>query len=354
MDFVSRRYAFAPGDPPLIIGEVGVNHNGDPALARRLIDVAVEAGVDVVKFQAFRTEKEISRFAAKAAYQNETAPAAANQYELCKPLELSESVLRELKDYSTARDMPFLCSAFDFDSLDFLVDGLKLRAVKIASSEVSNYPFLEYIGRKGIAAILSTGASTLVEVGQAIEALRIGGCSEIVLLHCVSSYPAPPAEINLRAMQTLSNAFQLPVGFSDHTEGIDTALAAAALGAVAIEKHFTLDRAMEGPDHRASIEAPELRRLVAGVRTVHLALGDGVKQVAPCELQNRPLIRKSLVANMTLRRGVRLTRDMIEIKRPEGGIAPGDLHKVLGLELRRDWTEGRPTKSADNSPSTGV
>jgi N,N'-diacetyllegionaminate synthase len=342
MDFVSRQYAFGADDPPVVIGEVGVNHNGDPDLARKLVDVAVAAGVDVVKFQAFKTEKEISRFAEKAPYQDETAPAAANQYELCKPLELSGSVLLDMKNYCTARGMPFLCTAFDFDSLDLLAGDLKVTSVKIASSEVTNIPFLEYIGSRKLAAILSTGASTLLEVGRAVDALRRGGCPELVLLHCVSSYPAPAGEINLRAMHTLKEAFGVPVGFSDHTQGIETAIAAAALGAAAIEKHFTLDRTMQGPDHRASVEPPELKRLVEGTRLAHAALGDGVKRPAPCELPNLPLIRKSLVANGALHRGTRLTRAMIEIKRPTGGVEPGDLPKVLGRELRRDLEDDEP------------
>jgi N,N'-diacetyllegionaminate synthase len=342
MDFVSRHFEFAPGDPPVIIGEVGVNHNGDPALARRLVDVAIEAGVQVVKFQAFKAEKEISRFAAKTPYQEETVAGAENQLELAKPLELSGATLLEMKNYCTVKKMPFLCTAFDFDSLDILADDLKVGTVKIASSEVTNLPFLEYIGNKRLAAVLSTGASTIEEVGIAIEALRRGGCPELILLHCVSSYPAPLPELNLNAIRTMKRAFGLPVGFSDHSEGTAAAVAAVALGAVAIEKHFTLDRNMEGPDHRASVEPHELARLVAETHAAHAALGDGVKRPMPCETDNLPLIRKSLVANGALRKGTRLTREMIEIKRPSGGVVPGDLAKVIGLELRRDLEDDEP------------
>jgi N,N'-diacetyllegionaminate synthase len=342
MEFVSREFSFAAGDPPVVIAEVGVNHNGDPALARRLVDVAIEAGVQVVKFQAFKSEKEISRFAAKTPYQQETVADAANQLEVCKALELDGPTLKAMKQYCTDRKMPFLCTAFDFDSLDLLVGDLKVNAVKIASSEVTNIPFLEHIGSLGIGAILSTGASTINEVGLAVEALRRGGCPELVLLHCVSSYPAPAGELNLRAMHTMQQAFGLPVGFSDHSEGTAAAVAAVALGAVAIEKHFTLDRNMEGPDHRASIEPDELARLVVEVHSAHAALGNGVKRPMPCETDNLPLIRKSLVANGALRKGTRLTRAMIEIKRPADGISPGDLVKVIGLELRCDLEDDEP------------
>lgn len=342
MDFVSKSFRFADGDPTVVIGEIGVNHNGDPAIARRLVDVAIEAGVDVVKFQSFRSEKEISRFAAKTPYQVETVAEAANQLELCKALELSGDVLKDMKAYCAARAMPFLCTAFEFDSIDLLVDELKVEAIKIASSEVTNLPFLRYIGSRKVGAILSTGASTLAEVGLAVDALRGGGCPEIVLLHCVSSYPAPAGELNLRAMHTLRTAFGLPVGFSDHSTGFAAAIAAAALGAVAIEKHFTLDRTMPGPDHRASIEPDELRQLVDGVRFANGALGDGIKRPVPSELPNLTLIRKSLVAVGALRKGTQLTRAMIDIKRPASGIDPGDLDKVIGRTLRRDVEDDEP------------
>jgi N,N'-diacetyllegionaminate synthase len=342
MDFFSRSYRFAEGDPPVIIGEIGVNHNGDPALARRLVDVAVEAGVDIVKFQAFKTEKSVSRFAKMAPYQEQSVSGASNQVELARPLELSGAQLRELKLYCDQRNMAFLCTAFDFESLDTLLDLVHVTTLKVASSEITNTPFLEYIGQRRLAAILSTGASTIEEVAAAIEALRRGGCPELILLHCVSSYPAPAGELNLRAMHTLNQLFRLPVGYSDHSEGISAAVAATALGAVAIEKHFTLDRTMEGPDHAASLEPNELKSLVREVKATHQSLGDGVKRPMPCEIENLPLIRKSLVANFALARGTRLSRDMIEIKSPADGIHPGELDKVLGRVLTRDLEEDRP------------
>ena len=304
--------------------------------------MAVDAGVQIAKFQAFKTEKEISRFAALAPYQQETAPAAANQFELCKALELPTTAFRELRDHCSARGIGFLCSVFDFDSIDFLVDDLKATALKIASGEITNFPMLEYVGNKKVGVILSTGASTLAEVGAAVDLLKRTGCPELVLLHCVSNYPAPADQLNLRAMLTLRRQFNLPTGFSDHSMGIEAALAATALGAVAIEKHFTLDRNLPGPDHRASVEPDELKRLVKGVGLAKAALGDGTKRPMPCELANLPLIRRSLVANGRLRRGDRLTRAMVEIKRPAEGIDPRRLSEAIGRELRRDLEDDQP------------
>ena len=339
MHFESADFDFSLHDRTLVIAEIGVNHNGNTALARRMVDVARGAGADIVKFQAFNAEKEISRYADKAQYQIENTGDAGGQLELCKALELSGEALLELKAYCATLHQPFLCTAFDFDSVDLLADTLKVTAIKIGSAEVTNLPMLEYIGSKKLSAILSTGASTLAEVGLAIDALRRGGCRELVVLHCVTSYPAPGGEANLRAMHTLRQAFGVPVGFSDHTAGIECAMAAAALGACAIEKHFTTDRSLPGPDHLASVEPHELKALVAGVRLVNTALGNGIKVPAPCEIANRPLVRKSLVATRDLAVGTRITRDMIEIKRPLAGIEPGDLLKILGRTLRRSVVE---------------
>jgi len=342
MDFGARSYSFSQHEPPVVIAEVGVNHNGDLALARRLLDAAVDAGADIVKFQAFRTEREISRFAALAPYQGAAVPDAGSQFELCKALELPPSALADLQRRCRERGAGFLCSVFDFESFDFVFDGLGAKAVKLGSGELTNLPMLEHIGRRGAQVILSTGGATLAETGAAVATLQQCGCEELVLLHCVSSYPAPANEINLRAMGTLRRAFGLPVGFSDHTLGVETALAAAALGAVAIEKHFTLDRGMKGPDHRASALPEELRRLADGARTVWSALGDGDKKPAPCEAANVPLIRKGLVAARRLEKGTRLTRELIDIKRPANGIAPGELARVLGRELGRALEADEP------------
>ena len=339
MNFETCEYDLSRADRTLVIAEVGVNHNGDLDIARRMVDAAITAGVDVVKFQAFRSEKEISKFAAKTPYQMETTSQRGNQLEMCKALELSGPALRELKDFCKTRGVSFLCAAFDFDSVDLLVDELKVHSLKIASSEVTNLPLLEYIGSRRVAAVLSSGASTLAEVGIALECLRKAGCPECALLHCVSSYPAPHSEMNLRAMQTMRTAFGIPVGLSDHTVGIAVPIAAAALGACAVEKHFTLDRNMEGPDHRASVEPDELAVLVAGVRIANEALGRPIKEPSLCEMPNLDLIRKSLVTSRALARGSRLTRDMLEIKRPAGGVLPADLSKVIGLTINKDLGE---------------
>ncbi|HEX3044583.1 MAG TPA: N-acetylneuraminate synthase family protein [Bacillota bacterium] len=334
MNFGYKDYDFNTSDQTVVIAEIGVNHNGQPEIAKQLVDAAVETGVDVVKFQVFHAEKVISKLALKAPYQKETVKDGNSQLEMCKALEFSGQVLLELKNYCAAVRMPFLCSAFDFDSVDLLVDELKVETIKIPSGEITNIPLLEYIGAKKKAGILSTGASSLAEVGIAVETLLKSGCPELVLFHCVSSYPAPYEEVNLRAMKIMKEGFGLPVGFSDHTIGNQAAIAATALGAVAIEKHLTLDRNMEGPDHRASIEPAEMAELVKGVRIANLVLGSPLKRPVSCEAFNLPLIRKSLVAGANLLQGAELTREMIEIKRPLGGIEPGDLRKIIGRTLK--------------------
>ena len=347
MNFESGDFAFSGGDATIVIAEVGVNHNGSVETAKSMVDAIRKAGAHVAKFQVFRAEKEISRYADKAQYQKDSTSGEGGQLEMCKALELSADALRQLKAYCATLGMPFLCTAFDFDSVDLLVDDLKVATIKVASGEITNLPFLEYVGSRRKAVVLSTGASTLSEVAIAVDTLRKAGCGELMLFHCVSSYPAPYAEANLRAMATLRDAFRVPVGFSDHCMGNQAALAAAALGASAIEKHFTLDKNMAGPDHQASIEPRELEELVLGVRAVCEALGDGRKVPVSCEIPNIPLIRKSLVAARGLRAGQRIERDMIEIKRPEGGIAPGDLTKILGLTLTRDVGEDMPVRWED-------
>ena len=342
MDFESRSFDFGPGQPTRVIAEIGVNHNGSPALARKMVDEALAAGADIIKFQAFVSEKEISRFAGKTPYQKETTSNGDGQLEMCKALELKPAALKDLKHYCAERKAPFLCAAFDFDSVDLLVDELKVSTVKIPSGEITNIPLLKYVGSRRKAVILSTGASTLVEVGAAIEALRGAGCPDIMLFHCISAYPAPFDEVNLRAMRTMQRAFGIPVGFSDHTIGVEAAVVAAGLGACAIEKHFTLDRTMPGPDHRASIEPAELAALVRGVRIANSVLGDGVKRAMPCEVENLSLIRKSLVASGHLAKGTRLERQMLEIKRPEGGISPVDIDKIIGMTLQVDLEPDQP------------
>lgn len=324
-------------DKTVIIAEAGVNHNGKINIARKMIDAAKKSGADIVKFQLFDSKKEISKYAGKTNYQKQTTSLKyKNQLEVCQALELSQNDIRKLKQYSQLIGMPFLCTAFESNSLDFLVDKLKLKTIKIPSSEVTNIPFLRQIGAKKISVILSTGASTLQEVTVAVATLKQYGCGELALLHCVSEYPAPINQVNLQAMETMRNTFRLPVGFSDHTKGVEVAIAAAALGAQLIEKHFTLDKNLPGPDQQASIEPHELAALVKGVRIANAARGSGLKRPAKCELVNRPLIRKSLVAGRFLKKGTILVDSIIDIKRPEGGIKPIDFTKIIGRRLKRN------------------
>lgn len=342
LDFDSRSFTFARGASPIAIAEAGVNHNGRIDLARQLVLRAKTAGAHIVKFQAFVAEEEISRFAEKAEYQKETTGGQGGQLEMAKALELGPSDLRTLRDFCREQGMPFLCSAFESLSLRILTKDLGLRSIKVASSEVTNHPFLAEIGSTGAGVLLSTGASTLDEVAAAVKVLRSSGGREIVLLHCLSNYPADVAQVNLAAMETLGRAFDLPVGYSDHTPGIEIAMLATALGAVCVEKHLTLDRSMSGPDHRASLEPEEFARMVRGMASAHAALGDGVKRPAPSEMAIRALIRKSLVARRDLPAGHVLAASDIAAKRPLGGIEPFDLDKVLGRRLKRAVQQDEP------------
>ncbi|PIP53113.1 N-acetylneuraminate synthase [Candidatus Beckwithbacteria bacterium CG23_combo_of_CG06-09_8_20_14_all_34_8] len=337
MNFVCKDFSFDKPDKTYLIAEVGVNHNRDIAIAKKMVEVAREAKADIIKFQLFDSEKEVSIHADKADYQkkNTSDNEGLNQLEMCKALELSPENIKELKAFCEKLKMPFLCTAFEKYSLNYLVDGLGLKTIKIPSPEITNIPFLRQIGQKKVSVILSTGASHLHEVALAIQTLKEAGCKEIVLLHCVSQYPTPYEDLNLRAMHTMKQAFGLPVGFSDHSLGIEADIAAAALGAVVIEKHFTLDRNMKGPDHKASIEPDELRALVKGLTIANKALGSYIKQPATCEQGNLSLIRKSLVAGIEIEKGKRLEENMIEIKRPMGGVSPADLDKIIGLRVNR-------------------
>ncbi len=347
MNFGVKNFSFEDSDQCVVISEVGVNHNGSIETARKMVDAAVDAGVDIVKFQSFKSEKEISKFAAKTPYQEETTSAAGNQLEMCQELELDADTLLSMQAYCQSKGVGFLCTAFEQYSVDLLADRLKVETVKIPSSEVTNIPLLEYMGSRFQSAILSTGASTLSETGIAIDALKRSGCQEIMLFHCVSSYPAEFQDVNLRAISLMRSAFRLPVGFSDHTVGINVPIAAAALEAAAIEKHFTLDRNMVGPDHRASIEPNELAQMVQGIREAQLALGSPVKQPQPCELPNLQLIRKGLVAIGDLKAGTQLSRENIDIKRPATGISPADLPKIIGMVLTKDVPDDAPIRWED-------
>jgi N,N'-diacetyllegionaminate synthase len=316
-----------------IIAEIGVNHDGSLPKARRLVDVARSCGADTAKFQTFRAGRLAARGAPTAAYQQ--AHHAGDQLGMLSRLELGEDDFRALHAHCADRGIRFLSSPFDLASLDFLLT-LNLDTIKLGSGELTNFPLLARLGRAGRRVILSTGMAILGEVEAAVSALRAAGGDQIVLLHCVTQYPAPIAEVNLRAMQTLAAAFGLPVGYSDHTPGIEVAAAAAALGAVVIEKHLTLDRGAAGPDHAASSDPEEFADLVRAVRNVEACLGDGIKRPAACEVDNMVVARKSLVAARDLAAGSVLRRQDLEVKRPGDGIAPAHLDHVVGMRLARD------------------
>ncbi len=328
------RFSIGPGRPCFVIGEAGVNHNGDPALAERLIDVAAAAGVDAVKFQTFRAGALVSAGAPKAEYQKLTTQPGESQGEMLRRLELSAETHQHLRQHCRDRGILFLSTPFDPASASYLVE-LGVPALKVGSGEVTNLPFLRHLARLGKPVLMSTGMSYLGEVEQAVRALRQSGCEQIALLHCVSSYPADPADANLRAIETLRRAFGLPVGFSDHTLGLEVPLAAVALGACLLEKHFTLDRDLPGPDHRASLEPDELGALVRGVRSVEAALGDGRKRPARSELETRSVARRSLAAAVDIAAGSTLTSEALTALRPGIGISPALLDQVAGRRLRR-------------------
>lgn len=333
-----KKFFFKQKNKTLVIAEVGVNHNSDLKTAKEMVKVAKKAGVDIIKFQLFDSEQEISKFAALAEYQKSQNKNVkySSQLEMAKSLELTKNEVREMQNYCKKEGVPFLCSIFEKKSLYYLVEDLKETTVKIPSSEITNIPLLKEVGNKGLSVILSTGASNLSEVNDAIAALNSSGCPEILLLHCVSEYPAPHNQMNLKVIETMRKAFDLPVGLSDHTLGIEIGIAAATLGAAVIEKHFTLDRKMVGPDHKASIEPEELSALVKGVRIANQALGSPIKQPQPCEIKNLPLIRKSVVAKNNLRKGTKIQKNMLAIKRPSGGIEPKYYEIILGKTINRD------------------
>jgi N-acetylneuraminate synthase len=322
------------GAPVLFIAEAGVNHNGDPQRALQLVDAAAEAGADAVKFQTFRAEEVVSFGAPKARYQIETTGAQESQLDMIKRLELLPETHRELMERCDARGILFLSTPFDVGSAD-LLETLGVPAYKIPSGEITNWPFLEHIASKRKPVILSTGMSDLGEVEHAVGVLRAAGCEELVILHCTSSYPAPAAHANLRALRTMADAFQVPVGLSDHTMGIEVALASVALGACVIEKHFTLDRSLPGPDHQASLEPGELHALIRSIRIVESALGNGLKQPVAAEQEVRNVARRSIVSRQTIASGTLITRDLLAFKRPGTGIPPSQYTRVIGRKAAR-------------------
>lgn len=321
----------------LIIAEAGVNHNGSIVLAKKLIDAAAESGVDYVKFQTFQTEKLVSHLAKKASYQQKNMQDSDNsQFSMLKKLELSKEQHFELIEYCNKKNVKFFSTAFDLDSLRFLAT-LRMGLWKIPSGEITNYPYLKFVAEQKEPVILSTGMSTLAEIEDAISVLTKYGTTkeQITVLHCNTEYPTPMQDVNLRAMHSLSERLGVPTGYSDHTQGIEVPIAAVALGATVIEKHFTLDRQMDGPDHKASLEPEELKKMVTCVRHIELALGHSEKVVSSSELNNKSVARKSIVAARDILEGDVLSEDNLTVKRPGNGISPMQWQNVIGTKACR-------------------
>ena len=320
-----------------IIAEAGVNHNGDINLAYQLVDAAKAAGVDCIKFQTFKSENLVSHTAQKAEYQK-AATGDSSQQDMLKQLELSFGEFVCLKEYCDRKGICFLSTPFDFESIEFL-NSIEMPFWKIPSGEVTNYPYLVALAKTGKPVVMSTGMCEMQEIEDAIAVLRENGASDIKLLHCNTEYPTPYEDVNLKAMKTLRDAFGVEVGYSDHTKGIEVPIAAVAMGATVIEKHFTLDRNMEGPDHKASLEPQELKQMVESIRHIEAALGSGDKKPSPSEKKNMAVARKSIVAAARIKAGDILTEENITVKRPGNGICPMRWKEVLGTRAVRDFEE---------------
>ena len=349
-----------------IIAEAGVNHNGDPKTAFQLIDAAVDSGVDAVKFQTFTAEKLVTKNAIKADYQYKTTDVDESQFSMLKRLELTHETHYELAHYCKKKGIEFLSTAFDLDSLDFLVNNLKLKTLKIPSGDLTNGPLLLAHAQTGCDLILSTGMATLGEIEEALSVLAFGLLGnddairpsvakfqkafsstegqqllkeKVTVLHCTTEYPAPPQEINLNAMVTMRNSFQLKTGYSDHSEGIVSPIVAVALGAILIEKHFTLDKHSKGPDHQASLNPSELARMVKAIRMTEKVMGSGIKKAAPSELKNKLIARKSIIAAKNIKKGDIFTKDNLTIKRPGTGISPMKFWEIVGKESKVNFAK---------------
>lgn len=322
----------------LIIAEAGVNHNGELSLAKRLIDVAADAEADLIKFQTFSAKNIVTRSVLKADYQYESTDKDESQYAMLEKLELTEEMHRELVKYSQQRGIGFFSTGFDIDSVNMLIRLGQVR-FKVPSGEITNLPLLRHIGKQNKEVILSTGMSDLGEVGNAIKTLEDAGTtrSRITALHCTTAYPAPMNDVNLSAMLSIQKAFGVSVGYSDHSEGIEVAIAAVALGAKVIEKHFTLDNTLPGPDHKASLEPDDLKKMITAIRNIELALGDGVKKIMPSELKNRQVARQSIVAKANIKKGEALSETNITTKRAGSGISPMRWDQIIGSKSKRDY-----------------
>lgn len=311
-----------------IIAEAGVNHNGNIDVAKKLVDVAYEAGVDAIKFQTFKAENLVTRNAPKAEYQKQTT-GSGNQYEMLKKLELSYEDHVLLQKYCKERGIMFISTPFDFESVD-LLKKLDIPLYKVGSGDLTNIPLLKYIAKLNKHMIISTGMADLGEVEDAVEAIKETGNDKISLLHCTSNYPTKYDDVNLNAMITLKNAFKLPIGYSDHTVGIEVPIAAVAMGAKIIEKHFTLDKSMEGPDHKASLNPEELKQMVISIRNIEKAFGNGIKRCNESEKNTKKVARKSIVAGVNIRKGETISYSNITIKRPGIGISPKFMNEIIG------------------------
>lgn len=325
----------------LIIAEAGVNHNGDIQQAKRLIDAAADAGADYVKFQTFKASKLVTKSAERADYQNDNTGDGDSQYEMLKKLELSEDVHQELIEYCNSRNINFLSTGFDLDSLDFL-DGIGINLFKIPSGEITNLPYLQKIASFGKQVVLSTGMASMKEVKEAFNVLNEGGLSndDISIVHCNTEYPTPMGDVNLKAMNAIGEELDVNIGYSDHTLGVEVPIAAVALGAKVIEKHFTLDRNLPGPDHRASLEPDELKKMVDSIRNIEKAIaGSGKKEPSPSEVKNKAVARKSIIATKAIKKGEEFTETNLGIKRPGIGISPMRWNEILGKNANRDFQD---------------
>ena len=320
-----------------IIAEAGVNHNGSIETAKQLVNAAAAAGADAVKFQTFKADKITCKDVQKAAYQKDATGTDESQYEMLRKLELTLDMHKTLIDHCSQKNILFLSTPFDVESVKMLVD-LKVPIIKIPSGEITNLPYLRMIASFNKKIILSTGMSTFEEVKTAFELLKTYGAPDITLLHCNTQYPTPTQDVNLKAMVAMKEELKAAVGYSDHTTGIEIPLAAVALGASVIEKHFTLDRGMEGPDHKASLEPEELKQMVSGIRKVELALGSSRKQVSPSERNNIAIVRKSIVAAKPIKRGELFTEENLTTKRPGNGINPMKWDEIIGKPANRDYS----------------
>jgi len=323
-----------------IIAEAGVNHNGSIELAKRLIDVAAEAGADAVKFQTFKAQNLVSKKESKAAYQKETTDAKESQYEMIKKLELDVGAHHELMAYCKSKNILFLSTPFDHESIK-LLDDLGLEIFKIPSGEITNLPYLRDIAKLNKKVILSTGMADIGEIEDALNVLMQKGTKKenIRVLHANTMYPTPMQDVNLRAMQTIGTAFDIEYGYSDHTLGIEVPIAAVAMGATVIEKHFTLDKSMQGPDHKASLEPDELKAMVKAIRNIEIALGSRIKKPSPSEIPNMQVARKSIVAFKAIKKGETLSEANLTVKRPGTGISPMRWDEVVGSVATRDYIE---------------